>query len=57
MSIESKDDSVQALKERFQVLLQSLNQIEPETTDVQHIDELLSLIDEIEQQVERIKNN
>lgn len=57
MSIESKDDSVQALKERFQVLLQSLDQIEPETTDVQHIDELLSLIDEIEQQVERIKNN
>ncbi|MFD0944507.1 SE1561 family protein [Savagea faecisuis] len=57
MSIESKDDSVQTLKERFQVLLQSLDQIEPETTDVQHIDELLSLIDEIEQQVERIKNN
>ncbi|HEY9582114.1 hypothetical protein IRY55_12550 [Savagea sp. SN6] len=57
MSIESKDDSVQTLKERFHVLLQSLDQIEPETTDVQHIDELLSLIDEIEQQVERIKNN
>ncbi len=55
MADSNSNPSVLQLKTRFQTLLETIDSIEPETTNVEEIDELLSLIDEIEQQVDKIK--
>ena len=46
---------VDQLKERFEQLLDAIQSIEPETTDLKQVDELIELVEEIEQHVEKIK--
>ena len=46
---------VDQLKERFEQLLDAIQSIEPETTDLERVDELIELVEEVEQHIEKIK--
>ena len=46
---------VEGLKTRLNLFLETLDTIEPETADLQEIDRLISMVDDLEEQVEKIK--
>ncbi|MEK5037180.1 SE1561 family protein [Sporosarcina sp. FSL K6-3457] len=50
------NNHVDGLKTRFHQFLETLDTIEPETADLQEIDRLISMIDDLEEQVEKIKS-
>lgn len=47
-SITNKDKQVTYLKERLQIFMEVLDGIDPETTDLDDIDRLISMVDDIE---------
>lgn len=47
-SITNKDQQVTYLKERLQIFMEVLDAIDPETTDLEDIDRLISMVDDIE---------
>ncbi|WP_322555720.1 MULTISPECIES: SE1561 family protein [Sporosarcina] len=49
-------NQVDGLKTRFHQFLETLDTIEPETADLQEIDRLIGMIDDLEEQVEKIKS-
>ena len=49
------NESVDELKTRFHQFIETLDTIEPETADLNEIDRLIGLVDELEQQMEKIK--
>ncbi|MBO0587921.1 SE1561 family protein [Sporosarcina sp. E16_8] len=52
-----KNGHVEGLKTRLHQFLETLDTIEPETADLQEIDQLISLLDDLEEQMEKIKSD
>ncbi|QTD42895.1 SE1561 family protein [Sporosarcina sp. Te-1] len=57
MNQPQNNGQVEQLKNRLHLFLEKLESIEPETADLQEIDQLILLVDEIEQQMEQIKTD
>ncbi|MFS0577016.1 SE1561 family protein [Sporosarcina sp. 179-K 3D1 HS] len=51
------NNQIEEVKNRLQHFLITLDQIEPETTDLQEIDRLIGMIDDLEEQMEKIKTD
>ncbi|WP_455661817.1 SE1561 family protein [Pradoshia sp.] len=54
--IYNKEDQVRYLKDRLELFIEVLNQMEPETTDVEDIDRLIEMVDSIEEKFQSFKN-
>lgn len=54
---QRQNGQVDELKNRLHLFLEKLEAIEPENTDLQEIDQLISLIDELEQQMNKLKTD
>ncbi|WP_431312283.1 SE1561 family protein [Sporosarcina oncorhynchi] len=54
---QQNNGQVDELKNRLHQFLEKLDSIEPETTDVNDIDQLISLIDELENQMNKLKSD
>lgn len=54
---QGQSGQVDELKNRLHLFLEKLEAIEPENTDLQEIDQLISLIDELEQQMNKLKTD
>jgi protein-tyrosine phosphatase len=54
-SIDDKNDQITYLKERLSIFLEVLDGIEPEYTELEDIDRLISMIDDLENKVEQFK--
>lgn len=52
-SISDKNKQVTYLKERLQIFLEVLDGIDPETADVEDIDNLLKIIDDLEDKMDQ----
>ncbi|WOV86624.1 SE1561 family protein [Sporosarcina oncorhynchi] len=57
MDKQQNNGQVDELKNRLHQFLEKLDSIEPETTDVNDIDQLISLIDELENQMNKLKSD
>ncbi|MFC5603754.1 SE1561 family protein [Sporosarcina koreensis] len=55
MDKRQSNSHVDELKNRLHQFLEKLEAIEPETTDLQEIDQLIGLVDELENQMIKIK--
>lgn len=55
MDKKQNNSQVDELKNRLHQFLEKLELIEPETTDLQEIDQLIGLVDELENQMIKIK--
>lgn len=55
MDKRQSNNQVDELKNRLHQFLEKLESIEPETTDLQEIDQLIGLVDELETQLIKIK--
>jgi hypothetical protein len=54
-SISNKDDQLTYLKERLSMFMEVIENIEPESTELDDIDRLIEMIDELETKVEQFK--
>ncbi|RFU62935.1 SE1561 family protein [Peribacillus glennii] len=54
-SIYNKDDQLTYLKERLSMFMEVIDNIEPENTELDDIDRLITIIDDIEDKVEQFK--
>lgn len=54
--IYNKEDQVKYLKDRFELFIEVLDTMEPETTDVEDIDRLIEIVDSIEEKFQSFKN-
>ena len=55
MDKRQSNSQVDELKNRLHQFLEKLEAIEPETTDLHEIDQLIGLLDELENQMNKIK--
>jgi protein-tyrosine phosphatase len=55
-TIYNKEDQVNYLKERLTIFMEVLDSIEPEHTELEDIDRLITMIDELEEKVDQFKN-
>ena len=55
MDKRQSNSNVDDLKNRLHQFLEKLESIEPETTDLHEIDQLIALVDELEKQMNGIK--
>lgn len=55
-SIKDKNDQVVFLKQRLNMFIDVLDSIEPENTELEDIDRLISIIDEIESKCNEFNN-
>ncbi|GEK31523.1 hypothetical protein KZO01_18320 [Kurthia zopfii] len=55
-SITNKDQQVTYLKERLQIFVEVLDAIDPETTELEDIDRLISMVDDIEDKMDTFKH-
>jgi hypothetical protein len=53
---QQNNKHVEGLKTRLNQFLETLDTIEPETADLTEIDRLISMIDDLEEQMEKIKS-
>ena len=51
------NSNVESLKTRLHQFLETLESIEPETADLQDIDQLISMLDELEEQMDKVKTD
>ncbi|MFC5591916.1 SE1561 family protein [Sporosarcina soli] len=51
------NSTIESLKSRLHQFLETLDSIEPETADLQDIDHLISMIDELEEQMDKMKTD
>ncbi|PLT32983.1 SE1561 family protein [Bacillus sp. V5-8f] len=54
-SISNKDDQLTYLKERLSMFMEVIENIEPESTELDDIDRLITIIDDIETKMEQFK--
>lgn len=50
---QKKDQQIQYLKDRLQTFLDCIDELDPESTDVDDIDRLIQIIDEMEVTLKR----
>ncbi|TYR79204.1 hypothetical protein FZC66_16445 [Priestia megaterium] len=56
-AVRDKDSQVRYLKDRLSMFLEVLDSIEPETTELEDIDRLISMIDDLEIKCEQFKKD
>lgn len=56
-SVNDQNKQVTYLKERLEIFLEVLDEVDAETADVEEIDRLIQMIDEIEKKLEQFKSN
>lgn len=54
-AINGSEEQVTYLKERLNMFLEVLDSIEPETTELEDIDRLISMMDDLEDKMEQFK--
>lgn len=54
-AVNGKEEQVTYLKERLNMFLEVLDSIEPETTELEDIDRLISMMDDLEDKMEQFK--
>lgn len=54
--ITDKDQQVKYLKNRLQIFVEVLDTIDPETTELEDIDRLISMVDDLEEKMDQFKN-
>lgn len=54
--ITDKDQQVKYLKNRLQIFVEVLDTIDPETTELEDIDRLISMMDDLEEKMDQFKN-
>ena len=54
--IQDKDQQVKYLKDRLQMFVEVLDSIDPETTELEDIDRLISMVDDLEEKVKQFKS-
>ncbi|WP_010308436.1 SE1561 family protein [Kurthia senegalensis] len=54
--ITDKDQQVTYLKNRLQIFVEVLDTIDPETTELEDIDRLISMVDDLEEKMDQFKN-
>lgn len=57
MDNPKNNGQIEEVKSRLHQFLETLDEIEPETADLQEIDRLIGMIDELEEQMEKIKSD
>ncbi|WP_010290859.1 SE1561 family protein [Kurthia massiliensis] len=54
--IQDKDQQVKYLKDRLQMFVEVLDSIDPETTELEDIDRLISMVDDLEEKMDQFKH-
>lgn len=54
-AINNKEDQLTYLKERLAMFMEVLENIDPETTDLEDIDRLIGMIDDLETKIAQFK--
>ncbi|WP_445326893.1 SE1561 family protein [Solibacillus sp. FSL R7-0682] len=54
--ITDKEQQVMYLKERLEIFLEVLDAIDPETTELEDIDNLIKMMDDLEQKLEQFQS-
>ncbi|WP_243291617.1 SE1561 family protein [Bacillus sp. FJAT-47783] len=56
-AVSNKDEQVKYLRNRLSMFVEVLDSIDPETTDIEDIDRLISMLDDLEGKYERFKKD
>ena len=56
MDKSQNNGHVEGLKTRLHQFLETLDTIEPETADLKEVDQLIGLLDDLEEQMEKMKS-
>lgn len=56
-AVNDKDSQLSYLKNRFNMFMQVIDSIDPESTDIEDIDRLISMLDDLELKYERFKKD
>ncbi|GAA0341927.1 SE1561 family protein [Bacillus carboniphilus] len=54
-TVKKNDEQIQALKQRLHKFLDAIETIDPEETNLEDIDRLLSMIEDIEEKLQQVK--
>ncbi|MFS0862570.1 SE1561 family protein [Fredinandcohnia sp. 179-A 10B2 NHS] len=55
-AVHDKDSQLKYLKDRLNMFLETIDSLDPESTDVDDIDRLISMLDDIEGKYDQFKN-
>ncbi|MFY4776430.1 SE1561 family protein [Metabacillus sp. RGM 3146] len=56
-AVNDKDSQLSYLKNRFNMFMEVIDAIDPESTDIEDIDRLISMLDDLELKYERFKKD
>ncbi|MCY8762690.1 SE1561 family protein [Bacillus subtilis] len=56
-AVNNKDQQIDYLKNRLDMFMNVINSLDPEATDVEDIDRLISMLDDLEAKYERFKKD
>ncbi|ATO29902.1 hypothetical protein RA13_19435 [Bacillus atrophaeus] len=56
-AINNKDQQIAYLKNRLDMFMNVIDSLDPESTDVEDIDRLISMLDDLEAKYERFKKD
>lgn len=56
-AVNSKDQQLDYLKNRLDMFMNVIDSLDPESTDVEDIDRLISMLDDLEAKYERFKKD
>lgn len=56
-AIHDKDSQVKYLKDRLTMFLEVIDSLDPESTDIEDIDRLISMLDDLEGKYDQFKND
>ncbi|KAF1679032.1 SE1561 family protein [Bacillus subtilis] len=56
-AINNKDQQIDYLKNRLDMFMNVIDSLDPEATDVEDIDRLISMLDDLEAKYERFKKD
>ncbi|ADP31276.1 hypothetical protein C6370_19585 [Bacillus atrophaeus] len=56
-AINNKDQQIDYLKNRLDMFMNVIDSLDPESTDVEDIDRLISMLDDLEAKYERFKKD
>ncbi|MED3346970.1 SE1561 family protein [Bacillus thuringiensis] len=56
-AVNSKDQQLDYLKNRLDMFMNVIDSLDPEATDVEDIDRLISMLDDLEAKYERFKKD
>ncbi|MCY8826368.1 SE1561 family protein [Bacillus atrophaeus] len=56
-AVNNKDQQIDYLKNRLDMFMNVIDSLDPESTDVEDIDRLISMLDDLEAKYERFKKD